>query len=82
MDDQKPSKSAAHNNLISSPSTEPLWTVEDVARYLRLEPNTVREMARDRKLPAIKVGRVWRFRARDIKAWLEAQSLMQYTISA
>lgn len=47
--------------------TEPLWTVEDVANYLRLKQETVRMMARANKLPALKVGKVWRFKARDIK---------------
>ena len=42
--------------------TDPLWTVLDVSRYLRLEPETVRAMARRGVLPAVKVGRVWRFR--------------------
>lgn len=41
--------------------TPPLWKVEDVARYLRLKPTTVREMARRRELLAVKVGRSWRF---------------------
>jgi excisionase family DNA binding protein len=45
-----------------SPITEPLWTVEDVAQYLKLEPETVRAMARNGKLPAIKIGKVWRFK--------------------
>ncbi len=45
-----------------SPITEPLWTVEDVAQYLKLEPETVRSMARTGKLPAIKIGKVWRFK--------------------
>jgi excisionase family DNA binding protein len=45
-----------------SPITEPLWTVEDVAQYLKLEPDTVRAMARTGKLPAIKIGKVWRFK--------------------
>jgi excisionase family DNA binding protein len=45
-----------------SPITEPLWTVEDVAQYLKLEPETVRAMARTGKLPAIKIGKVWRFK--------------------
>lgn len=53
--------------------TEPLWTVNDVARYLRLEPETVRNMAREGKLPAIKVGRVWRFKANVIKNWVVMQ---------
>ena len=49
---------------------EPLWTVEEVAEYLRLEPNTVRAMARRGELPAIKLGRRWRFHNSAIKGLL------------
>ncbi|OGN92428.1 MAG: hypothetical protein A2Z71_09600 [Chloroflexi bacterium RBG_13_50_21] len=42
--------------------TSPLWTVEEVASYLKLQPETVRSMARRGELPAIKLGKVWRFR--------------------
>jgi len=56
-----------------STDTEPLWTVEDVAGYLRLEPETIRVMAREEKIPAIKVGRVWRFNKNSLKAWLMQQ---------
>ena len=52
-------------------NTEPLWTVEDVAIYLRLEPETVRSMTRNGDLPGFKVGRVWRYRHKDIKTWLK-----------
>jgi excisionase family DNA binding protein len=41
--------------------TDPLWTVEDVAAYLKLQPETIRSMARRGELPAIKFGKVWRF---------------------
>ena len=57
-----------------SPDTQPLWTVEDLAQYLQLEPETIRSMAREGKLPAIKVGRVWRFRREQVKAWIQDQS--------
>ena len=70
MNGQKPADNVQKDNPISSISTEPLWTIDDVAKYLRLEPNTVREMARDKKIPGIKVGRVWRFRPKEIKSWL------------
>ena len=40
---------------------EALWTVEDVADYLKLQPDTIRSMARRGELPAIKLGKVWRF---------------------
>jgi excisionase family DNA binding protein len=46
---------------------QPLWTVEDVAKYLRLKPETVRLMASSRKIPSIKVGRSWKFRSMEIK---------------
>jgi excisionase family DNA binding protein len=42
---------------------EPLWTVEEVARYMRLQPETIRAKARRGELPGVKVGRVWRFRS-------------------
>ena len=51
--------------------TEPLWTVEDIADYLRLEPETVRSMTRDGKLPGFKVGRVWRYKKESIRNWLK-----------
>jgi excisionase family DNA binding protein len=53
--------------------TEPLWTVDDVAEYLRLKQETVRMMARASKLPALKVGKVWRFRASEIKEMLKSR---------
>jgi len=56
-----------------SPQTEPLWTVEEIAGYLRLEPETVRSMAREGKLPAAKVGKVWRFRHAQIKEWIQRE---------
>lgn len=61
-------------DLLKITLTEPLWTVEDVANYLRLKQETVRMMARENKLPSLKVGKVWRFRARDIKEMLGSKT--------
>ncbi len=57
------------NNVMElpSPETDPLWTVEEVARYFRLKPSTVRNMAKRGELPAVKIGRVWRFRRSALK---------------
>jgi excisionase family DNA binding protein len=44
----------------SEPSC-PLWTVDDVSSYLKLQPETIRSMARRGELPAVKFGKVWRF---------------------
>ena len=54
------------NPIYPQNDSSPLMTVDDVAHYLRLEPDTVRAMARDGKIPAIKFGRVWRFRQSEI----------------
>lgn len=50
-----------------------LLKVADVAKYLRLTPETVRTMARQSKIPSIKMGRTYRFRSNDIDAWLDSQ---------
>ena len=56
---------------IYSSDSIPLLTVDDVAYFLRLEPDTVRALARDGKLPAIKLGRVWRFKQDEINLWIQ-----------
>ena len=48
-----------------------LLTVDEVAKILRLQPETIRSMARRGDLPAIKLGRVWRFRRSSITQMLE-----------
>ena len=60
-----------NQDQIKNTLTEPLWTVNDVANYLRLEQETVRMMARAKKITAIKVCKVWRFKVGDIKEMLK-----------
>lgn len=50
-----------------------LWTVQDVARYLRLKPETVRAKAKRGELPAVKLGRLWRFSWKRLEDWLGGQ---------
>lgn len=49
---------------------EPLLTVPEVATHLGVTERTVYTWVRSGKLPAVKVGRLWRVRARDLAAWL------------
>ena len=52
--------------------SEHLWTVEEVAEYLRLQPETVRAKARKGELPAYKIGkRIWRFDIKETNACLK-----------
>ena len=52
---------------------EPLIDVQDAARLLHLHPVTVREMAGRGEIPAMRIGRVWRFRASSLDAWIDSQ---------
>ncbi len=51
--------------------SEPLLDVPKAAAYLKLHAETVRRMAREGALPARKVGRSWRFKARALNDWVE-----------
>ena len=46
-------------------------TVEEVAKYLKVEQSTIYTWAKIGKIPAIKIGRFWRFKKEDIDKWLE-----------
>jgi excisionase family DNA binding protein len=48
-----------------------LLTTEEVLDYLNLNLKTVYRLVKAGKLPAIRVGRQWRFRKNDIDAWLQ-----------
>jgi excisionase family DNA binding protein len=50
--------------------SDTLWTVEDLAEYLKLQPETIRSMCRRGELPAIKLGKVWRFQRTAINEML------------
>jgi excisionase family DNA binding protein len=50
-----------------------LMDAKQVAEYLKLHEVTVVAYARRGKLPGFKVGREWRFREKDIRAWVEGE---------
>ena len=52
---------------------EHFLTTEEVLTYLQVNLRTIYRLIRTGKLPAVRVGRQWRFRKRDIDAWLESQ---------
>ncbi len=52
------------------PPFEALLNVEQVAAALGFHPESVREMARQGQLPAVKVGKYWKFRITEIEAWI------------
>jgi len=55
------------------PSDEIFLTTEEVLEYLQVNLRTVYRLIKAGKIPAVRVGRQWRFRKRDIDAWLDSQ---------
>ena len=49
-------------------------TLEEVADYLRVTEKTIHRMLRRRAIPAMRVGRQWRFDKASIDAWLRESS--------
>jgi excisionase family DNA binding protein len=72
-DDRTSTQANELNTLATAdpkPSSDPLWTVDDVAAFLKLQPETIRSMARRGELPALKIGKVWRFQKQAIHEML------------
>jgi excisionase family DNA binding protein len=52
---------------------EPLIDATEAGRFLKLHPVTVREFARQGRIPAVQIGRAWRFSMSRLIAWVAEQ---------
>ena len=48
-----------------------IMTLEEVAAYLRLKPQTIYTWAQEKRIPAAKLGKEWRFKRSMIDTWFE-----------
>jgi excisionase family DNA binding protein len=59
-------------------SMEDRWlSVEEISVYLGVTKDTVYKWLSEKKLPAHKVGRLWKFKKEDVDVWVKAQSNSQ-----
>jgi excisionase family DNA binding protein len=61
---------------------ETFLTTEEVLEYLQVNLRTVYRLIKAGKIPAVRVGRQWRFRKSDIDGWLDSQHSRPATRSA
>lgn len=54
--------------------TGEIFTLDEVAAYLKVGKRTVYRLAAAKKIPAFKVGGTWRFLRADIDNWIRQQS--------
>ena len=55
--------------------TGEIFTLDEVALYLKVGKRTVYRLAAAKKIPAFKVGGTWRFLRADIDSWIKQQSM-------
>lgn len=55
--------------------SEPLWTAEDVAAFLRVSLSMVYKLRRTGALPAIRVGALFRFQPDAVRAFAGAEEV-------
>ena len=48
-----------------------MLTIEDLAAYLKLKPQTIYRWAQTGKIPGAKFGKEWRFRRSAIERWID-----------
>lgn len=54
-------------------NNEIIMTLEEVAEYLRVKPQTIYTWAQEKKIPAAKLGKEWRFKKSMVDKWFNEQ---------
>lgn len=63
----------AEKTLAETPPEDCLWTVDDVARYLRMSRSWVQKASSAGRLPTIRLGATVRFDPETIRAWARGE---------
>lgn len=56
---------------VENTAFEPLIDSREAAALLRIHPKTLQKLARKGKVDAVRIGKLWRFRASALNRWLE-----------
>ena len=69
------------NNRFGIGSDVGIMTVHDVAEYLRLSEAKVYKMANEGRVPAIRMGKTWRFKKELIDEWIRRETELALHVS-
>jgi excisionase family DNA binding protein len=59
-------------------NNDKIMTLEEVAEYLRVKPQTIYTWAQEKRIPAAKLGKEWRFKKLMIDKWFNEQMDEKY----
>ena len=57
-----------------------VMTIKDVAQYLRISEAKVYELARTGSIPALRIGKSWRFQKDLLKQWVRKSAEANITL--
>jgi len=52
---------------------EPLLSADEAAEHLRIHVKTLQKLAREQKVPCVRMGKYWRFRLSSLDRWVAGQ---------
>lgn len=61
--------------IISATMENDVLTVQEAADFLKLSPSTIYRHAKQKKLPARKIGGAWRFSRLALQNWLDTSEM-------
>lgn len=58
---------------LSAAACEPLIGADRAAELIGVHPKTVKRLAAEGTIPAMRIGKLWRFRESVLDSWMRAQ---------
>ncbi|MBS1984457.1 MAG: helix-turn-helix domain-containing protein [Bdellovibrionales bacterium] len=55
----------------TSAAPEPWFSVEEIAKHLGVSKETIYRWLERQKIPAHRIGKLWKFKASDVDAWIK-----------
>jgi len=68
-----PASSGGHDLNPTSSGPEALLTSQEASQILKIHPKVLERMAKRGEVPALKVGKFWRYRASTLDAWITSR---------
>lgn len=59
--------------------SDEIMTLEEVAAYLKVTPQTIYTWAQEKRIPAAKLGKEWRFKRSVIDRWFDQHIDARFT---
>jgi len=63
-------KNSTHESKSAGIGRDEILTIKELSLYLKINEKTIYKLAKQGKLPGVKIGGMWRFKKEAIDNWL------------